>query len=253
MAPGQLEEIDRLKHHVTELEDRQRHLRIETRLDAVECHHAVDGEMGPVIAEKLQEPELVQPLGIVHQQRSIGAAHVDETLHGPSDPGNIGRNLLLFEKRARLVAEAGIADLAGAAPEHDDRPVPELLQPAHGHQRHEVADVEARRRGIEPGVGGHRSFRQFRIERFQVGALVHETTLEENLKGFGSEFGGRLAGFDHVVGHSGIPDFLRVRRFLEAGPGRPVRSLETKKPPDAAAFLRFLSEEQDPTQPPICR
>ncbi|CAE1298709.1 unnamed protein product [Acanthosepion pharaonis] len=77
--------------------------------------------------------ELVEPVGIVDHHRISGAiAKGRETFRIP----RIEATLALIPssaKLARLVAQAGIADLAGAAPIRHDRLMPGLLHPAQEH------------------------------------------------------------------------------------------------------------------------
>ena len=63
--------------------------------------------------------------------------------------------VVVVEQLARLVLEARIADLAGAAAHQHDRLVPGLLQPAQQHDLDQAADVERRRGRIEADIAGH--------------------------------------------------------------------------------------------------
>ena len=58
------------------------------------------------------------------------------------------------EQLARLVLEARIADLGGAAAHQHDRLVPGLLEPAQHHDLDEAADVERGRGRVEADIAG---------------------------------------------------------------------------------------------------
>src|SRR3546814_9259130 len=65
--------------------------------------------------------QLVQPLGIIdHDSIGWAIAKGKKSLKHPANGCDILRNRVSGQKLARLILEAGIADLAGAAaPDHD--------------------------------------------------------------------------------------------------------------------------------------
>ena len=70
------------------------------------------------------------------------------------DAADIGGDLGVGEKLARLVLAGGIADLGGAAADQHDRPVASLLQFAQHHDAEQIADMQARRRAVEADIAG---------------------------------------------------------------------------------------------------
>ena len=92
---------------------------------------------------------------------------------------------VLGEQLARLVLEAGIADLAGAAAHQHDRLVAGLLEPAQQHDLHQAADVQRRRGRIEADIAGHDLPRSKRVERGRVGHLVDIAAFREHAEEIG--------------------------------------------------------------------
>ena len=58
MRCAQLAEIVGLEDHVIEFEEGQRLLAVEAKLDRIEGHHAVDGEMRPDRAQQVEIGQL---------------------------------------------------------------------------------------------------------------------------------------------------------------------------------------------------
>ncbi len=63
-------------------------------------------------------------------------------------------DLLGRQDQPRLVLAGGIARLGGAAAHQQDGPVAGLLQPAQGHQLHQIADMHGLGGAVEADIGG---------------------------------------------------------------------------------------------------
>ena len=83
-------------------------------------------------------------------------------------PATFAASVVVVEQVALGALARRIADHAGGAADDDDRPVAGALQPRLHDHRHEVADVQARRRRVVAGVERHglrRSSSFFRASR----------------------------------------------------------------------------------------
>ena len=150
------------------------------QLHRVEAQHAVDGEVRADIAQERDVGELVEPVGVVHQD---GAAilEADQVVEAAADLGDVLLDGGVVQQRARLVAERWVADLGGAAAHQHDRAVPGLLHAPQHHDRHQVADVQRVRRRVVADVGHQRLLGGQRVERRQVGRLVDVAALAQEL------------------------------------------------------------------------
>src|SRR3546814_18011787 len=96
--------------------------------------------------------QLFQPLGIIdHDSIGWAIAKGKKSLKHPANGCDILRNRVSGQKLARLILEAGIADLAGATAHDHDGLVPCALQLAQHHDGYQMADVT--RRSEERRVG----------------------------------------------------------------------------------------------------
>ena len=111
--------------------------------------------MAAIVAQEIDVVELVEPVGVVDENGVIVAlAEAHEFAEHRLDAADIGGDLCVGEKLARLVLARGIADLGGAAADQHDWPVPRLLQFAQHHDAEQIADMEARRRAVEADIAG---------------------------------------------------------------------------------------------------
>ena len=95
------------------------------------------------------------------------------------------------------VRPLGIADEAGRPADEADGTVPGQLEPAHRHQQHEVAEVEARRGRVEAavvgdGAGGHR-----RAQRVEIGVVGDHAPPLEIVEDRGARFR-RCHGYEYT-------------------------------------------------------
>ena len=72
VAARQLEKIIGLQDHVVEFEKSQRLFTLEPELHRIKGHHAVDGEMHPIVAQEADVVEVIEPVGIVDHHRVTG-------------------------------------------------------------------------------------------------------------------------------------------------------------------------------------
>ena len=130
--------------------------------------------MAAVVAQEIDVVELVEPVGVVDENGVIVAlTEAHEFAEHQLDAADIGGDLCVGEKLARLVLAGGIADLGGAAADQHDRPVPGLLQFAQHHDAEQIADMEARRRAVEADIAGDGFGAGEPVERCFVGHLVN--------------------------------------------------------------------------------
>ena len=111
--------------------------------------------MPAVVAQEIDVVELVEPVGVVDEDGIVVALpRLTNLPNTDSMPADIGGDLGVGEKLARLVLAGRIADLGGAAADQHDRPVPGLLQFAQHHDAEQIADMQARRRAVEADIAG---------------------------------------------------------------------------------------------------
>ena len=117
------------------------------------------------VAQEIHQPLRHQPLRVVDEQRRRGpGVEVEEPRHLVAHALDVLGDLLRREQRALGAFPRRVADQAGAAPHHHDGPVPRELQLQQQHDRHQVAELQARRRRIEAAVRAHRPFGQVSLE-----------------------------------------------------------------------------------------
>ena len=88
--------------------------------------------------------------------------------------GSVGLDRVLRQLRARGVLAGRVADLGGAAAHQDDGLSARLLKAAQHHDLDQAADVQRRRRSVEPDIGGLHAFGEFFVETVEIAALVDE-------------------------------------------------------------------------------
>ncbi len=141
--------------------------------------------MAAVIAQEFDVVEAVQPFGIVEHHGVAGSlAEGEEVRKDSFDARHVGGDHLCGQDLARFVLARRIADLGGAAAHQDDGLVTGLLQVAQQHDRHQGADMQARRRAVEPDVGGDDAVAERGIQRLRVSALMDEAALRHRVEEF---------------------------------------------------------------------
>ena len=175
LAPAQLEEIVGLQDRVVEFEKAERLVAFEPQPDAVLRQHAVDREMPADIAQERDVEQSIEPIGVVdHDRVARAVAELQEFGEDLADPGHVAGDLLVGQKLAGFVLPGGVADLRRAAAHQYDRLVAGLLEPAQQHDRHQVADMQAVGGAVVADIGRHRTLREPRIERREIGALMNK-------------------------------------------------------------------------------
>ena len=81
-------------------------------------------------------------------------AEGEQALEHAADAGDVGVDLLVGQQLAAFILAAWVADLGRPAAHQHDRLVPGLLQAAQHHDLDQVADMEARRGGVEADIAG---------------------------------------------------------------------------------------------------
>ena len=169
---------------------RQLLVALEPQLHRIHGQHAIDGEVPADVAQHLDVVELGQPFGVVGHDGVVPAATESEKLgEGHLDAGLVGLDLLDGQDLARLVPARGIAHARGAAAHQHDRLVAAgRLHPVQHHDGVEVADVQRRRRAVVADIGDHVALDGKRVQPREVGALVDEAALIQDIEEIGLVF-----------------------------------------------------------------
>ena len=180
-----------MQDHVVELEKRQRLVAIEAQADRIHRQHAIDREVPADVAQQRYVEQRVEPVGVVrHDGRPAGIrAELDEIGEAALDRLHVGVDLIGRQQLAGLVATGRISDLGRAAAHQRDRLVAGLLQPAQDHDRDEMADMQRIGGAVVADIRGQFAGGGLAVERFGVGALVHESAFLENAHEVGFELG----------------------------------------------------------------
>ena len=107
------------------------------------------------VAHEIDGAKLEQPLRVVDHPRRGRSAEIEEPLELRSDRRRVGGHDGVIRERSFLRLAARIADETGPAADQGDRAMASALEVNQPHHRHETADVEARRRRVEPDVRRH--------------------------------------------------------------------------------------------------
>ena len=135
--------------------------------DDVTGQHPVDREVLADVAEEVEGAERLGPVEVVDHRRGAVAVEVDE-------PGDLVADALdplgdrLLGVHDPLPRFLGVADEAGGAADQQQRAVAGELEPARGEDLQEVADVQARRRRVEPDVEREWARRQRVAQRVAI-------------------------------------------------------------------------------------
>ena len=125
------------------------------------------------VAQKVDEAFLDEPVGVVqHLGVAVARIEVEKAAHLIALALQVLADLLLREQRALAALPAGITDQSGAAAHEHDRAVPGELELPQQHDRHQVAELQARRCGIESAVERPASGGEVGVELARV--LMHE-------------------------------------------------------------------------------
>jgi len=161
-------EVIGLQDHVGELGERD--AAFEAGAHGVLGEHPRDGEVFAHVAQQLHSAEFADPGGVVFDDGLLGNEDAADLHLNALDEGGDG---LRCVERALVGLAAGVADQTGAAADDGDGLVPMLLHAAQGHERQQVADVQAVGGGIKTAVEGLRCLEGF-LEGFEVAALLEQ-------------------------------------------------------------------------------
>ena len=149
-------EVVRLQEHVTEFGEREAALKAD--LDRVLGEHVRHGEMLPGVAQESDEREISQPIEVVDHHRSAGPGReVQEPLQLAAQRNDVRLQRLAVQEVALRRPPGRIADHPGPPTDQSDRSAAVSLKAEQAEDRHQVADVEGVRGGVEAVVAGDRS------------------------------------------------------------------------------------------------
>ena len=118
--------------------------------------HGVDPEVLADVAQEVQALIGAVQSRLFDQPRRVVAVEVQERPHLLAGSGAPIRGLLLGLEHP-LRGRPRVADQPGGPADQADRPGAGPLQFAQHDQLHQIAEVQARRRGVEAAVGGDRA------------------------------------------------------------------------------------------------
>ena len=142
-------EIIGLHNHIVKFQEAQ--ALFHPLLVALGPQHVVDGEAGAHLPQQLDIVQLQQPVGVV-QHQGLALAELDKPLHLLLEAVAVVLDGLRRHHGTHVRPAGGVADIAGAAADQGDRAVARHLQPLHQAQGHEVAHVQAVRRGVKADI-----------------------------------------------------------------------------------------------------
>ena len=127
------------------------------------------------VAQKVDVVELVQPIGVVGQNRvrlagiAAGALEFQEFGKNRTDTREILFDDVVGEDAPALILAGGVADPGGAAAHQCDRLVPGLLQPIQHHDRQQRADMQRGGRAVETDIGRNGPGLGARVQHVRLG------------------------------------------------------------------------------------
>ncbi len=114
--------------------------------------HPVHAEVLADVAQEVDRRQRLGPIEVVRQHGRVVTLEADEPLDLPTDALHPAGDHIALVQHAFRAAAARVADEPGRATHQADRPVACQLEPSHRDELHEVAELEARRGGIEAAV-----------------------------------------------------------------------------------------------------
>src|SRR4029079_12623446 len=176
----EVQKIVRLEQHVAELRVADALLAVLQALaHAVLLDHHIDREVLAYVAQHLDVRELLEPVRVVDEHRTVAAAEIEDPLEDAAHAGHVPLHVGAVADRALGVLSRRIADQARAAPDERVRAMAREPVPAQKKERNQVPDRERVARRIEAAVDRARARREVLGEALAVGDLVEEpATLE---------------------------------------------------------------------------
>ena len=175
----QHEEIVCLHEHIVEFEEGEPPF--VARLEALRRKHLIDGEMHADLAQKVDVVEVQKPIGVVDHDRAVFAFEVDELRHLFAETLAVIVHRFARHHKAHVRPSGRIADHARAAADQHDGLMPRVLHVLHCDQLHEMPDVQAVRRGIEPDIKGNALAPEHFVKLVFVNGLFDESPLPEGV------------------------------------------------------------------------
>lgn len=181
----EVQEIVGLKELVTEFHESQP-AALEPAAVDVGGQQAGHGEVDAHVTREVDPAHFPDPVDVVHEHRRVGHVEAEVRAHERLEVLDVAFDLRLGIHLAHFRPARRIADEARRAAEEDDGREPAVLGAAKPHERDEVADMEAFRRGIVAAihgerfaVSGARTFRKEFGEFIFVAHLRHQTAFLE--------------------------------------------------------------------------
>lgn len=148
--------------------------------------HAVDREVLADVAQEVDGAQLAGPVEVADETGRVGlGVEVEKSADLAAQAVHPLGDDVAGVERALGVAAARVADEAGGAADEADRVVPGQLEATQREQRHEVADVQGRRGGVETGIDRDRCLGHGRAQRVEVGGLGDQASPREVVKDVG--------------------------------------------------------------------
>ena len=180
VAARKFQEVVGLQEHVAELGvGNASPFAVEAGAHRVALHHGVDREVLAHVAQERQHGHVLGPVQVVHQQGRVGAFEFHEARRLGADRFHPAFDDARIVQRTLATAPGRIADQPGCAAEKHDGPMPGKLEPPQHQQRHEIAHLQAGRRGVEAGVDDARRARQVRVQAIAVRDLGKQAAVFE--------------------------------------------------------------------------
>ena len=170
MRTRQVHEVPCLEQHVRKLGVADAGIAFEPRAHGVFGHHVIDGQVLADVAQELEIADAARPVRVVDDDGAgWPRTEVEEAGELGVDSGQVGGELVVAEEIALGALARRIADHSRRAADDDDRLVSGALQPGLNDHRHQVTDVEARRRRVVAGVQRYGSVGQQFLEGVAIG------------------------------------------------------------------------------------
>ena len=117
------------------------------------------------VAQKIDQPLRHEPLGVVeHERPHLLRVEVEQPAHLVALAVQVLADLLFREERPLVALAARVADQPGAPAHQHDGPVAGQLEMPQQHQRHQVAELQRGRRGVEAAVHRAAAAREVRAQ-----------------------------------------------------------------------------------------
>ena len=149
---------------------------IDTLLHRFLFDHGIHREVLADVAQEFQRAHAGEPVVVVGHDGRVGAFEIEEgrdlaaNLVDPAGD-DFGRVELALGS-----LETGVANHAGGTAHQRDRLVASLLEAFQDQHRHQMAQMQRIRRGVEAAIQRDRSLREHFIERVCIGGLGNQAT-----------------------------------------------------------------------------